>query len=428
MSPLPMKSSSGIRARFVSGINGAHAHPRAGSAASGPSAVLLLHGFPSCVFLAKDHADAGRGGVPRHRPDQRRDGRHHGWSANTTTTSGRFGAENAVRDGNWAGHGARYRSVASVVGTDFGASIAAWCALVRPDVFRSVALMSAPFAGPPDSVRARRVIRWRPPPPPSTRRCGAASSRKHSQWWYRPVCDAQNVALPAGCPRFLRAYFHHKTRTGKTPAPSLAAWSAESWRRCRLLHHGSRRRHADGGGEGDARRPQDMRLPLATDESDVYAGEYPARRLSERPQLYRSRSSGAFESECSCFRADDRRTSIFISQSDWGVFSDRERSNRMRHTACPRLVGCHCSRAGHRVQQGASTRVSELLLDFLRGQATRASTSANNPVVHGLRGPPGRAFRGIRHNARSSRELRACALCSTCGSEHLGRPRAGAAQ
>ena len=42
-----------------------------------------------------------------------------------------------------------YRRVDAVIGHDFGSSVAAWCALVRPDVFRSVALMSAPFAGPP---------------------------------------------------------------------------------------------------------------------------------------------------------------------------------------------------------------------------------------------------------------------------------------
>jgi len=36
-----------------------------------------------------------------------------------------------------------------VVGHDFGSPVAAWCALIRPDVFRSVVLMSAPFAGPP---------------------------------------------------------------------------------------------------------------------------------------------------------------------------------------------------------------------------------------------------------------------------------------
>ena len=42
-----------------------------------------------------------------------------------------------------------YRSVAAMIGHDFGSPVAAWCVLVRPDVFRSVVLMSAPFAGPP---------------------------------------------------------------------------------------------------------------------------------------------------------------------------------------------------------------------------------------------------------------------------------------
>ena len=39
--------------------------------------------------------------------------------------------------------------VPAVVGYDFGSSVAAWCARIRPDVFRGVVLMSAPFAGPP---------------------------------------------------------------------------------------------------------------------------------------------------------------------------------------------------------------------------------------------------------------------------------------
>ena len=39
--------------------------------------------------------------------------------------------------------------VEAVVGHDYGASVAAWCALTRPDVFRAMTIMSAPFAGPP---------------------------------------------------------------------------------------------------------------------------------------------------------------------------------------------------------------------------------------------------------------------------------------
>ena len=41
-----------------------------------------------------------------------------------------------------------YRSVAAVIGHDHGSPVAAWCSVVRPDVFRSVVMMSAPFAGP----------------------------------------------------------------------------------------------------------------------------------------------------------------------------------------------------------------------------------------------------------------------------------------
>jgi len=41
-----------------------------------------------------------------------------------------------------------FHKVASVVGHDWGAPAAAWCALVRPDVFQSVVLMSTPFDGP----------------------------------------------------------------------------------------------------------------------------------------------------------------------------------------------------------------------------------------------------------------------------------------
>ena len=118
-----------------------------------------------------------------------------------------------------------------VVGHDFGSSVAAWCALIRPDVFRSVALMSAPFDGPPalpfDTERDPPKAARRPDHP---RRAGGAA----------PAAQALPVVLldPAGerrmwhCPQgvhdFLRAYFHHKSADwkGNRPLP-LAALTAE---------------------------------------------------------------------------------------------------------------------------------------------------------------------------------------------------------
>src|SRR3989449_4974476 len=153
LSPLPSEVlPSGTRARFVSGINGLRMHIlEAGSAAPGRPAVLLLHGFPELAYSwRKIMPTLAAAGFHVIAPDQRGYGRTTGWSANYDDDLRPFRLLNAVRDALGLVAALGRRSVAAVVGHDFGASVAAWCALVRPDVFRSVALMSAPFAGPPE--------------------------------------------------------------------------------------------------------------------------------------------------------------------------------------------------------------------------------------------------------------------------------------
>src|SRR5205807_3511613 len=83
-------------------------------------------------------------------PDQRGYGRTTGGDASYDGDLNSFRLLNLVRDALGLVAAVGYRSVDAVIGHDFGSSVAAWCALVRPDVFRSVALMSAPFAGPPE--------------------------------------------------------------------------------------------------------------------------------------------------------------------------------------------------------------------------------------------------------------------------------------
>ena len=123
-----------------------------------------------------------------------------------------------------------YRSVDAVVGHDAGSSVAAWCALVRPDVFRSVALMSAPFAGPPplpfDTADG-------PPKPkrddPVHRELAALPRpRKHYQWYYSTrEANANMHHARQGVHDFLRAYYHHKSADWKDNAPyPLKAWTA----------------------------------------------------------------------------------------------------------------------------------------------------------------------------------------------------------
>src|SRR5665647_2079223 len=145
--PLP----PGIRSRFVEDINGLRMHVlEAGFETSGRRCVLLLHGFPELAYSwRKVMPQLAAAGYHVIAPDQRGYGRTTGWDADYDGDLAPFRLLNLVRDALGLVAAFGYRHVAAVVGHDFGSSVAAWCALVRPDVFRAVALMSAPFSGPP---------------------------------------------------------------------------------------------------------------------------------------------------------------------------------------------------------------------------------------------------------------------------------------
>src|ERR1700692_4216385 len=142
---------SAIRSRYLEGINGLRMHLlEAGFESPGRPCVLLLHGFPELAFswrkVMPQLAEAGYHVIA---PDQRGYGRTTGWDASYDGDLASCRLLNLVRDALGLVSAFGYASVDAVVGHDFGSSVAAWCALVRPDVFKSVTLMSAPFAGPP---------------------------------------------------------------------------------------------------------------------------------------------------------------------------------------------------------------------------------------------------------------------------------------
>src|SRR5579863_6074999 len=148
---LPLPSS--IRSRAIEGINGLTLHVlESGFESQGRPCVLLLHGFPELAFSWRKVMPAlAQAGYHVLAPDQRGYGRTTGWDASYDASLAPFRLTNLVRDalGVLAAFGHR---AAHVVGHDFGSSVAAWCGVIRPDVFRSVVLMSAPFPGPPQSA------------------------------------------------------------------------------------------------------------------------------------------------------------------------------------------------------------------------------------------------------------------------------------
>ncbi|MEP6790839.1 MAG: alpha/beta fold hydrolase, partial [Ramlibacter sp.] len=152
----------------------------AGFEGAGRPLVLLLHGFPELAYSwRKVMLPLAQAGYHVVAPDQRGYGRTSGWDGHYDGDFASFRSLNLVRDALALVFALGYRAVAGVFGHDAGATVAGWAALVRPDVFRSVALMSAPFAGPPSlpaAVPAATSIH--------DDLAALARPRKHYQWYY----------------------------------------------------------------------------------------------------------------------------------------------------------------------------------------------------------------------------------------------------
>jgi pimeloyl-ACP methyl ester carboxylesterase len=371
---------SGVRSRFVDGINGLRMHVlEAGFEGPERPCVLLLHGFPELAYswrkVMPPLASAGFHVVA---PDQRGYGRTTGWNPDYDGDLAPFRLLNLVCDTLKLAAALGRRSVAAVIGHDFGASVAAWCALVRPDVFHSVALMSAPFAGAPAWPSGTAA-----PSGPDIHAALArlARPRKHYQWYYSTrAADADMRDCPQGVHAFLRAYFHHKSADWSGNKPfRLGSWSAEELAKMPTYYIMDRDR--DMAATVAPEMPSAAQIAacrwLTESELAVYSGEYGRTGFQGGLQWYRCRTQGA-NADLDLFagRTIDVPSIFIAGKSDWGIYQAPGSIERMQASACTRMLGCHLIEgAGHWVQQEQPARVSELLTQFLQGQAGRMSTA-----------------------------------------------------
>lgn len=369
--PAPMPLPAGIRSRQVDNGNGLSMHVlEAGFDAPGRPCVLLLHGFPELAYswrkVMLPLAEAGFHVVA---PDQRGYGRTTGWQQGFEAGLDEFRLLNLVRDAaglvSALGH-----QTAAVVGHDFGSPVAAWCALTRPDVFRSVALMSAPFPGPPNPAAGPVFAQ-------ATRHLldGLAAlhpPRKHYQWYYSgPEADADMRHAPQGLHAFLRGYYHQKSADWPQNRPfALAAMSATEL--ARLPTYYVMRADQTMAETVAAEMPSAEQIAacrwLPEEELAVYAAEYARTGFQGGLQWYRCGTGGRYIPEMQAWsgRTIDVPACFIAGRSDWGVFQKPGDFEAMRETACTRLRGTHwVEGAGHWVQQEQPAEVSRLLLDFL---------------------------------------------------------------
>ena len=368
----------GIRSRVVNNINGLAMHVlEAGYETKGRRCVLLLHGFPELAYswrkVMLPLASAGYHVVA---PDQRGYGRTTGWDDAYDGDVDSFRLPNLVRDALGLISALGYRSAAAVIGHDFGSPVAAYCAIIRPDVFRSVALMSAPFAGPPP-LPFNTAEELTPPVVPAPysvfeELARLAPPRKHYQQYYRTREANDNMwRAPQGIHAFLRAYYHFKSAdwTGNRPL-QLSAFTAGELAKMPTYYI---MEFGKGMAETAAERMPSAEEVAAcrwlTDtELSVYAGEFSRTGFQGGLQWYRC-LVGKPITELEMFSGCtiDVPACFIAGQRDWGVYQFPGALERMETTACTQWRGTHLvDGAGHWVQQEQPEEVSRLLLQFIR--------------------------------------------------------------
>ena len=402
----------GLRSRILPGVNGLDMHvleagfdtAHSGAKSTRRPLLLLLHGFPELAYSwRKVMLPLAAAGYHVVAPDQRGYGRTRPanaapdapWEVNYGDDLRPYSLPNLVRDALGLVWALGHTQTAALIGHDFGSPVAAWCAVIRPDVFQRVVMISSPFAGPPAVPLPLTPPAAHPATPASTSTASPAAPtaainiaavldelahlphpRKHYQWYYStPEANTNMQHCPQGVHAFMRAYYHMKSADWPGNQPHrLAAWSASEMAKLPAyymmdLNQGMAETVAPNLPSAAAIAACKW-LPDA--ELAVYAEEYRRTGYQGGLQWYRCGTSGQFTSDLQTWagRSIDIPSLYIAGQSDWGVYQKPGDFETMQTTSCTRFTGAHLIEgAGHWVQQEQPEKTAALLLEFLRATA-----------------------------------------------------------
>ncbi|MFN7932908.1 MAG: alpha/beta fold hydrolase [Bryobacteraceae bacterium] len=360
---VPSLQKQGIRSRVVRDVNGAALHVLEAGYDRGARrpAVMLLHGFPELAYSWRKVLPAlAAAGFHAIAPDLRGYGRSSGAGVGFDDDLRPFRTFNEVKDVVSLVSALGYEK-AAVVGHDFGSPLAAWCAVMHPEIFTRVVLMSAPYGGAGGGDRVYEELGTLQPP------------RKHYQKYFATREANENMwHAKQGLRAFLRAYYHMKSADWKQNKPfALGSWSAAEL--AKLPRYYVMDRDLGMAETVATEMPSAGEIArcqwLTEYELGVYASEYGRTGFQGGLNRYRVRWVPELNAEMRKFagRTIDIPAMFIAGASDWGIHQRPGALEAMEKTACTKFRGMHLvAGAGHWVQQEQPDAVNRLLVSFLR--------------------------------------------------------------
>jgi pimeloyl-ACP methyl ester carboxylesterase len=376
MTPLNASTlPTGIRSRFVDDVNGIRFHVlEAGYETAGRPLLLLIHGFPELAYSwRKVMVPLAQAGYHVIAPDVRGYGRSSGSDVQYDDDLRPFSTLNKIHDMLALVYALGYRSVAAVIGHDQGSPLAGWCALTRPDVFRSVVMMSSPFRGGPESLPFNTANVPAAPVEPVRINEDLAKlnpPRKYYMNYYATQPANENIWHPGqGLHDFLRAYYHMKSADWVQNKPHpLSELSASEWAKLPRYYVMDLDKGMAESVAPEMPSPENIRACkwLPDDELKVYTEEYSRTGFQGGLQGYR-RNPGDKDLAVFAGLTINVPAMFMGGKSDWGVYQTPGGLERVEQTLCTKYQGTVLVEgAGHWVQQEQPEKVSQILIDFIK--------------------------------------------------------------
>ena len=367
----------GIRSRYVDNVNGLRMHVlEAGYETPGRPGILLIHGFPELAYSwRKIMGPLAAAGYHVFAPDMRGYGRTSPTPVNYDDDLRPYGTVNRLKDMLALVSAMGHRSLPAVFGHDQGSPLAGWCALARPDIFRSVVMMSAPFGGAPTLPFNTANVPAAPAPAGNPNAiydelAKLSPPRKHYQRYYQTREANANMWPPKqGMLALFRAYYHAKSADWKQNNPHpLAARSAAEWAKLPRYYV----MDLDKGMAEQVAADMPTAAEIAANkwlpdaEMAVYAEEYGRTGFQGGLNGYRG-APGRDDLNVFAGKTLDVPSSFISGKQDWGTYQSPGSLERLEKQITTKYRGTHLLEgAGHWVQQEQAAALSALLIDFVK--------------------------------------------------------------